>query len=464
MQAQDICFFTVRGKCFAYDVHSTACTQLEPVALTVLPELIHGNGDGLEERLSGLCPRPQLKAAIRQCRQLLDSGVFGGPRKRYRHRIQDKLLGLCLHVAHRCNLRCAYCYADAGSFGRERRLMTSQVLRKAIDFGLQHTARRANLDIGFFGGEPLLNFARIREGVEYARRRAVASGKRVSFSMTSNATLLTPEIMEFLVTERFSLIFSLDGPAAIHDRMRRTAGGSATHAQALRNILTYQKKYGGHFTVRGTFTRLTPDFSRQVLFLNRMGFPSVSVEPSQIAASDPLSISAEADMVRIKLEYDKLADIYLDRFRQGRPLTFFHFDHALRKLLNPQPAQTQCGAGGGYVAITPAGDVYPCFEMVVEEENRIGTLDTGFNVSKRREFQKMHANVRRGCKSCWLRNHCGGGCHAFNVRFNGDIHEPYRPNCELTEHRFKLSAWILSEIFSMGSKAVKALHDHVGIS
>ena len=433
------------------------------MALSLLPEMLSGARQGLEERYAGIYPKAELRACLRQCQQLLDTGQFGVAPPPYRHRIQNRLLGVCLHVAHHCNLRCAYCYADAGSFGRKRGLMSSEVLRAAIDFAFRHAVRGRRLDLGFFGGEPLLNIERIREGVLYARQRAQALGQQLGFSMTSNATLLDSEIMEFLAREDFALIFSLDGPRRIHDKLRKDPAGRGTHARALRNIQRYRRRYGDGFTVRGTFTRLTPNFSEQVLFLNDQGFRSISVEPSQIKPSDPLSISSPADILRVKLEYDKLADLYLERFDQGRPLNFFHFDHPLRKLLRPEPLHTQCGAGSGYVAITPEGKIFPCFEAVVEEENCIGDLQRGFDVRRRRVFQSIHADSRRGCQDCWLRHYCGGGCHAFNIRYNRDIHVPYRPYCEFAEHRLKLAAWMLSQVQAGGRDALRRLAVHLDL-
>jgi uncharacterized protein len=185
------------------------------------------------------------------------------------------------------------------------------------------------------------------------------------------------------------------------------------------------------------------------------------VEPAQNHPADPLAITSDADILRVRLEYDKLAGLYLERFDEGRPLSFFHFDYVLGKLLRPAPTHTQCGAGGGYVAITPDGELFPCFEMVVEKENCIGNLAEGFDPAKRRRFQRMHADARTGCRDCWLRYHCGGGCHAFNIRYNGDIHLPYRPYCEFARHRFELAAWILSEIAARGPRALKRLQTHL---
>jgi uncharacterized protein len=341
--------------------------------------------------------------------------------------------------------------------------MSREVMRKAVDFAIANSGDVEELSIGFFGGEPLLNFPVIQEAVGYARNQAHRLKKQVTFSMSTNATLLTRPIMQFLHREDFSLLFSLDGPESIHDRMRKDWKGRGTHARALRNIQTFANQFSPEFTIRGTFTRTTPNFTDQVLFLNDQGFGNVAVEPAQLAPSNPHSITHDFELNRVKAEYDTLARIYVERLRGGRPISFVHFDQCLQRLLAPQPTHTACGAAGGFIAITPDGNMFPCFEAVVEKQNCIGHLDTGFSKAKRRSFQHLHVDAKRGCRECWARYICGGGCHAFNIRYNGDIHIPYDPQCELFKYRFQLSAWILSCIADMGATAMESLDNHLGM-
>jgi uncharacterized protein len=463
MLDQGVYFFTIREKSFAYDTNTTACVELDNLALTLLPEMLSGRQAGLKDKYAHLCRPSQLQTCLQDCRDLLASRRFAtGPRP-YRHRLGHALRAVCLHISHDCNLNCQYCYADAGSFGRERVMMNDAVMIQAIDFALHHAVSDAPLDIGFFGGEPLLNFKLIRRGTEYAKAKAEKLHKAVTFSMTSNATRLTRKVMEFISREGFSLIFSLDGPKEIHDRMRKYRSRKGSHAQVLRNLKLYQQQYSDRFTVRGTFTGTTPNFSEQVLFLNDQGFKSVSVEPAQLAQDHPHAISSNASLIRVQQEYDKLADLYLERFDQGRPLHFFHFDYALTKLLKPQPMHTQCGAGAGFIAITPDGRIFPCFETVVEEENCLGHIASGFDLSKRKRFQRMHVDLKKACRKCCIKYFCGGGCHAFNIRYNSNITKPYVIYCELTKYRFKLAAWILSEIVGKGAEATEKLRDYLMI-
>ncbi len=454
-------YFSVKGRWFAYDTASTSCAELDDVALTVLPEILSGRRAGLARKYAHVYAASELRECVEECAALVDRGLFGAPAPAYRHRIHDQVGAVCLHVAHDCNLRCGYCFAKTGGYGGRRRLMSSAVMRRSVDFAFAHSGALERMNIGFFGGEPLMNFPLVREAVAYARVKGAAMGKTATFSLASNAMALGPSIMEFLHRERFSLLFSLDGPRTVHDRLRTTRTGRGSHAVAEKRILDYRRRFADEFTVRGTFTRTTPNFADQVLYLNDRGFSSVSVEPAQLDAAVPHSMTTPGEIARVLHEYDRLADLYVERFDRGRALHFFHFDHVLRKLLEPRPTHTECGAGSGYIAVAPDGSIFPCFETVAEKRNRIGHVDAGFDAPRRRVFQRMHADARPECRACWLKYSCGGGCHAFNIRFNGDISVPYRPHCIFIRHRFKLCAWILAEIAGRGDGAVGRLKEHL---
>lgn len=461
MQISNIYFFSIRGRYFAYDINTTFCCELDDIALTILPELVSGNKDDLKEKYADIYPKSQLQKCIRECKELFELGYFKLNYPEYKHPVQNNVSALCLHISHNCNLNCEYCYADAGAFGGKRQLMSRQVMLRAIDFAFNHSGKNKSINVGFFGGEPLLNFKLIREAVQSAKNIAKESGKNVSFSMTTNATLLTPDIMDFLKKENFSLLFSIDGPQKIHDRMRKTKNNKCTHSIVLKNVKEYMNHYSDEFTVRGTFTRTTPNFSEQVIYLNSQGFRSISVEPAQLDENNPHSISTQGEIARILFEYDKLAVIYLQKIIEGKPLHFFHFDYYLKKLLYPQPTHTECGAGCGYIAVAPDGRIFPCFETVPEKENCIGHIDSGFYKVKRRTFQSMHADVKTECRNCWIKYICGGGCHAFNIRYNNNIKIPYKPQCEFIKHRYMLSSWILAELLNEGEKTINVLKEHL---
>jgi uncharacterized protein len=456
-------FFEIKGRYFVYDINTTACAAISPVALTILPDLIKNSHDNLSQKYHNIYSEKQISLCLSQCQELLDTGKFGSGSPAYRHHIQKDLISIVLHVAHACNMQCKYCYADNGEFGNKPGLMSEEVMHKALTFAFEQGKRSDFLEVGFFGGEPLLNFRLIHKAVAHVRSQARLTGKMVNFSLTSNATLLNDEIMNFLAEERFSLIFSLDGPAKIHDRMRLDKKGRPTHQLILQNILTFKENYSNRFMVRGTFTATTPNFAEQVLSLNELGFDSISVEPAQLEDTHPHCISPDGKILRILHEYETLADMYVEQLIKGRPLRFFHFDDALRRIIFPEPYHKQCGAGGGLVAVAPDGRLFPCFEAVVEDENCIGHVDTGFDRHKRLRFQKIHADTKKVCRDCWIKYSCGGGCHAFNIRYNNNINVPYEPNCLLIKHRYKLAAWILAKVVEQGDEALEKLKSHVSI-
>ncbi len=461
MSNNEFYFFEIRGKYFVYNVQTTACAELDEVALSILPDIIADRYACLKEKYSHIYSRSQLNQCVRQCKNLLETGAFSNINPKYKHHIHNDLIAACLHVAHSCNLQCKYCYADSGLFGHKRMLMDHKMMRQAIDFTFANANSSKTLNIGFFGGEPLLNFNLICETVEYAKYKAEVLDKKVTFSMTSNATMLNSEVMDFISKEKFSLVFSIDGPKEIHDSMRRYPSGKGSHDTVLKNVTTYLNKYSSNFTVRGTFTRTTANFVNQVLFLNANGFKNISVEPAQLNADNPHSIYTQSDILRVQLEYNKLADVYLERLGSKKPLNFFHFDHALRKIFKPQPTHTQCGAGDGFITITPDGRIFPCFEAVVEDENCIGHIDSGFDREKRRQFQILHADVKGQCRKCWLKYYCGGGCHALNFRYNNNMKIPYKPFCEFIKYRYMLSAWILAKLTEKGEDALNKLKLHL---
>jgi len=456
-------YFSIKERCFIYDIETAACAKVDPMALSILPLMLQGDSDNIVEEFAHLYPISHLKECVQECTDLLDSGMFNVGSKPYKPSIQENILSLCLHISHKCNMACEYCYAEEGTFGRPSELMSKDVMLKAIDFAFEHNKNGRELRISFFGGEPMLNFGLIQEGVAYAKKKGAEQNKKVRFSTTSNATLLDESKKEFLKREKFGLIFSLDGPQSVHDRMRKFKSGNGTHDLVLKNVTDFRDRYSDQFTIRGTFTRTTPNFSDQVVFLNDLGFISISVEPAQLEDTNPHAITTQSDLLRVKLEYDKLADIYLERFDQGNLIHFFHFDYVLRKLLSPHPMHTQCGAGGGLIAIIPDGSIFPCFESVVEEENCIGHIDEGFYDNPRKRFQKMHVDEREICRDCWVKYSCGGGCHALNIRYNNDILVPYKPYCQFMKHRFKLAAWILSEISDRGPDALDKLRTHLQV-
>ena len=463
MKNEKLYFFRIRDKCFAYSINTTQCVAIDDISLSVLPRLLEKDFSWIHQRFTPVFSKTKINSCIKQCLEFLKEDVLYSDRDPYEHQIANDVNTICLHISHDCNLRCDYCYAKGGSFGK-RTFMSMEVLTKAINFSLFNSGNEEKIHIGFFGGEPLLNFNIIETSVCYAKRRATDMNKEISFSIVTNATLLNQEIMDFLYQNNFSIIFSIDGPKSIHDRHRKFTNGKSTHSLVLRNILKYLKNYSEDFTVRGTFTSITPNFSEQVLYLNNLGFKQIAVEEVQLSEKHPYSIYSQSDILRVQSEYDKLADIFLEWFDSGKQLHFYPFENCLRDIINPKMLHRPCGAGINSIAIAPDGRIFPCFEAVVEAENKIGHIDTGIDDKKRFIFQNNHVDKYSSCQECWLKYFCGGGCYAFNIRYNNNIEIPYQPNCELTKYRYMISAWIMSKIIERGEKAVMKLKSNLGIS
>lgn len=343
---------------------------------------------------------------------------------------------MCLHVAHDCNLRCKYCFASTGDFHGARMLMPLNVAKKSIDFLMEHSGNRKHLEVDLFGGEPLLNFDVCREIVAYGREREKAYGKHINFTMTTNCVALNEERTAFLNREMHNVVISLDGRKEVHDALRPTVNGKGSYDIILDKAKQLVATRGeGEYYVRGTFTRNNLDFSNDVKALCDEGFTQISVEPVILPAENPLSIRKE-DLPRIRQEYQKLAEDYIEARKNGRWYNFFHFmvdmEHGpcLRKRLSG------CGTGTEYVAVTPDGDVYPCHQFVGLPEWKLGTVFGGaLDADKQSKFAGCNVATKEKCRGCWAKYFCSGGCAANAYQMNGDIHKPHEISCELMRMR-----------------------------
>ncbi len=345
---------------------------------------------------------------------------------------------LCLHVAHDCNLRCRYCFADAGEFRGQREIMSREVARAAQDFLLVQSGTRKYLEVDFFGGEPLMNMDVVRDAVAYGREREAAAGKEFRFTLTTNGVLLNQENRDYLKENRISVVLSLDGRPEVNDRMRPYAGGQGSYATILPNIQAMVKmlNHQGYY-VRGTFTRANPDFAKDVEHLADLGFTEISVEPVVGAADEPYALTPDL-LPLLEQEYDRLAAFYQQRRREGRPFNFFHFkiDTAGGPCLPKR--LIGCGAGSEYLAVTPTGDLYPCHQFVGRTQYRLGSVFTGVERPELVEvFRQAHIYNKPQCRECWARFYCSGGCHANANAFGGSIFRPYDMGCALEKKRLE---------------------------
>ena len=355
---------------------------------------------------------------------------------------------MCLHIAHDCNLRCQYCFASTGDFGTGRKMMPFEIGKAAIDFLLEQSVGRENLEVDFFGGEPMMNFEVVKEIVSYARSKEQECGKNFRFTMTTNGILLTDDTIDYLNQEMHNIVLSIDGRKEVNDRMRARVDGSGSYDRILPNFKKLAKKRGDkEYYVRGTYTRYNLDFSEDIIHLYEEGFDQISVEPVIESPEKEYAIT-EADLERIYQEYDLLTDRISDIRKKGGFINFFHFMIDLDQGPCVVKRLRGCGSGNEYVAITPDGDIYPCHQFVGHEEYKMGNLADGtFNEDIKKEFAGSHVYSKPACRECWAKFYCSGGCNANNYIYNGDIHESYELSCKI--QRKRLECAILMKVCEM---------------
>lgn len=350
---------------------------------------------------------------------------------------------MCLHIAHDCNMRCRYCFADSGDYHMKRTLMSADIGRKALDFLIEKSGKIHNLEVDFFGGEPLMNFDVVREIVLYGRELERIHNKTIRFTITTNASLLNEENISFINEHCANVVLSVDGMKSTNDAMRTFEDGSGTYDNIMPKIKSLIKaRNGTNYYVRGTFTRNNLHFADDVLHLADEGFREISIEPVVLPANDPLSIREE-DLPVIFEEYDKLAREMVKREKEGNGFNFFHFLVDLDTGPCAYKRAKGCGSGCEYIAVTPEGDIYPCHQFVEHSDYKLGDVFSGELKNEiRRKFSKNNIQTNEECKNCWAKYFCGGGCAANNLNQNKDLAIPYKIGCELEKKRVECALYI----------------------
>ncbi|WP_152668156.1 thioether cross-link-forming SCIFF peptide maturase [Clostridium cylindrosporum] len=355
---------------------------------------------------------------------------------------------MCLNIAHDCNLKCKYCFAEEGEYHGARSMMTPEIGKKAIDFVIKSSGPRKNIEVDLFGGEPLMNFNTVKEIVDYARIEEKKYNKNIRFTMTTNATLLNDEIMEYIDKNMGNIVLSIDGRPEVNDNIRVRYDGSGTYDAIMPKIkkMVEKRDKSKQYYVRGTFTRENLDFFEDVMLMANEGFKEVSNEPVVLEPSHPLALRLE-DLPVIFEQYDKLADEMIKREKEGRGFKFYHFAMDINGGPCVYKRISGCGAGYEYVAVTPDGDIYPCHQFVGKEEFKLGTLDEGnIDASLETLFKNGHIYNKPKCEKCWAKFYCSGGCQANNYNFNNDIHIPYELGCEMMKKRVECAIAIRAKL------------------
>ncbi len=356
------------------------------------------------------------------------------------------LKAMCIHIAHDCNLACRYCFAEEGMYhGKERSMMSFETGKAALDLLVENSGSRINLEVDFFGGEPLMNFDVVRRLVEYGRSIEKEKNKRFRFTLTTNAILLNDEITDFLNREMSNVVLSLDGRKEINDRMRVTKNGKGSYDLTVPKIQDFVKKRGNkdHY-IRGTFTKNNLDFTNDILDYLRLGFKNLSLEP--VVTGEEYGIS-EDDLPHIMEEYEKLAALYLEKEEAGKPFTFFHFMIDLDQGPCVIKRLSGCGSGTEYVSVTPDGNIYPCHQFAGQDDFLIGNVNEGItNTEIPEQFKKASIYTKDNCEKCFARFFCSGGCPANSYNFSGDINKVYEIGCEMQRKRVECAIMIKAAI------------------
>ena len=345
---------------------------------------------------------------------------------------------LCLHIAHTCNLNCSYCFASQGKYHGERAVMSFEVGKRALDFLVENSGTRRNLEVDFFGGEPLMNFEVVKELVAYARSIEKEKGKNFRFTLTTNGVLIDDDVIEFANRECHNVVLSLDGRKEIHDRFRVDYAGNGSFDRIVPKFKRLvDSRDGKGYYMRGTFTHANPDFLEDIKVMLDLGFNELSMEPVVCAPGDPAELTDE-DMEIVKDQYEKLAELMLERHKEGRPFTFYHYMIDLTGGPCIYKRISGCGSGTEYMAVTPWGDLYPCHQFVGEEKYKLGNIYDGVtNTCAQCEFAECNVYAREACRSCWARLYCSGGCAANAYHATGSVKGVYEKGCELFKKRME---------------------------
>lgn len=350
---------------------------------------------------------------------------------------------MCLLIAMDCNLRCEYCFASTGDYGHGRTIMDLATGKKAIDFLLENSGDRENLEVDFFGGEPMMNYDTVVELVKYARSKEAEYKKNFRFTMTTNGMLLNDDNMEFLNKEMNNIVMSIDGRKEVNDNIRRRVDGTGCYDKIMPKFKKLAKMRGDKsYYVRGTFTKYNLDFAEDVFHFFNEGFDQISIEPVVCDAKEKYAIT-EMDLPRVFSEYEQLAIRMLANEKTGKKFNFFHFMLDLDQGPCAIKRLRGCSSGNEYIAVTTDGDIYPCHQFVGLDGFKMGSVyDGSFDQDMKKEFASAHIYTKPECKKCWAKFYCSGGCNANNYIYSGDIHIPHKLTCEIMKKRLECAIMI----------------------
>ena len=423
------------------DVNSGAIHVVDDVTYDVIALYEGHTREEIVNSLRERYPETEVEEALDEVQMLVDNEALF-TKDTHENYIMDfkkrptVVKALCLHIAHDCNLACQYCFAEEGEYHGRRALMSYEVGKKALDFLVANSGSRRNLEVDFFGGEPLMNWKVVKELVAYGRELEKQYDKHFRFTLTTNGVLLNEEVQEFVNREMDNVVLSLDGRKEVNDRMRPFRNGKGSYDlivpkfQKLAESRNQEKYY-----IRGTFTRNNLDFSNDIMHFADLGFKQMSIEPVVGDESDPYAIREE-DLPKIREEYDKLAKMMIEREKEGKGFNFFHFMIDLNGGPCVAKRLSGCGSGTEYLAVTPWGDLYPCHQFVGQDDFLMGNVDDGIVKPEiADDFRSCNVYSKDKCRNCFAKFYCSGGCMANSYNFHGTIHDTYEIGCEMQRKR-----------------------------
>ena len=431
------------------DINSGAVHIVDDVVYDVLPLLEEKKREeDILAVLSGKYSEEAVREALSECRELEEAGVlftedvYENAIENFSHR-PTVVKALCLHIAHDCNLACRYCFAEEGEYHGRRALMSFEVGKQALDFLIANSGNRRNLEVDFFGGEPLMNWQVVKDLVKYGREQEKKQGQNIRYTLTTKGVLLDDEVMEFCNREMANVVLSIDGRKEVHDFMRPFRKGKGSYDLIVPKFRKFaESRNQDRYYVRGTFTRHNLDFAKDVLHLADLGFKQISVEPVVALPEEEYALREE-DIPQICEEYDRLAAEMIHRHRQRKEFNFFHFMIDLTGGPCVYKRLSGCGSGTEYLAVTPWGDFYPCHQFVGEEAFLMGNVFDGLKASElQEEFKGCNVYAKEKCRNCFAKFYCSGGCAANAYKFHGSINDAYDVGCELQRKRIECAVMI----------------------
>lgn len=439
--------YKLNGYNIVLDSASGSVHAVDEVAYDLIENFLSGDENAVIKKVARLHPEIPVNE-IKECYgeilslknegKLFSEDKFQPLANSLKEKSNGIIKALCLHIAHSCNLNCSYCFASQGKYHGDRALMSYEVGKRALDFLIEHSGTRRNLEVDFFGGEPLMNFDVVKRLVQYARSIEKEHGKNFRFTLTTNGMLIDDDVIDFANKEMSNVVLSLDGRKEVHNRFRVDYSGKGSYDKIVPLFQKLVKARGNkNYYIRGTFTHYNPDFLNDIKQMLDLGFTELSMEPVVCNPEDKSALTKE-DLPIVLKQYEDLASLMIERRNKNEPFTFYHYMLDLKGGPCVYKRISGCGSGTEYMAVTPWGDLYPCHQFVGEEKFKLGNVFDGVNnFAVQNEFKSCNVYTREKCKDCWAKLYCSGGCSANAYHSTGNVNGVYEYGCELFKKRME---------------------------